>query len=224
MSFTDRTAAGQALVAPVQALGLQNPLVLALPRGGIPVALEVARALRAPMDLLIVRKIGAPWNREMALAAVVEGDPPQTVTDAALAGASGADADWIAGQAAREQGEIARRRRVYCQGRPPADVRGRAVIVVDDGIATGTTVRAALQGLRRQQPASLTLAVPVAPPDTVRALQPLVDHLVCLRQPEGFEAVGQFYRHFDQVEDPQVMALLDAARREGLMPGSVSGR
>ena len=223
MSFTDRTAAGQALVAPVRALGLPDPLVLALPRGGIPLALEVARALRAPMDLLMVRKIGAPWNRELALAAVVEGDPPQTVTDPDTAAASGVDAAWIAEHAGRELAEIARRRRLYLQGRAPAEVRGRHVVVVDDGIATGTTVRAALQGLRRQQPASLTLAVPVAPPDTVRALRPLVDHLVCLQQPEWFESVGLHYRHFDQVEDAQVLALLDAARAEGLLAGAVSG-
>ena len=206
--FVNRTQAGQALVAPVRALGLSDPVVLALPRGGVPVALEVARALQAPLDLLLVRKIGAPGQPELAVAAVVDGAPPEVVVHEAARHLAGVNRAYIGREAERELTEIRRRRRIYLQGRPLIALAGRNVIVVDDGIATGTTVRAALQALRRQQPAQLVLAVPVAPPDTVRALRREVDHLVCLQVPEDFEAVGLHYDDFRQVCDDEVLALL----------------
>ena len=219
--FSNRTQAGQALVAPVRALGLVDPVVLALPRGGVPVALELARALQAPLDLLLVRKIGAPGQPELAVAAVVDGMPPEIVVHEATRHLAGVNTAYIEREAERELVDIRRRRRVYLQGRPLIDLAGRSVIVVDDGIATGTTVRAALQALHRQHPAQLVLAVPVAPPDTARALRREVDHLVCLQVPEEFDAVGLHYDDFHQVNDDEVLALLaDApAQSSGRPPG-----
>ncbi len=165
--FADRATAGRALAAQLLRLHLPAPIVvLALPRGGVPVAAEVARALGAPLDLLLVRKIGVPWQRELAVAAVVEGDPPQIVVEEDVQRSAGVDAQYIEAQAASELREIARRRQAYLRGRAAVDVGGRTAIVVDDGIATGTTVRAALRALRRRHPARLVLAVPVAPADT----------------------------------------------------------
>jgi putative phosphoribosyl transferase len=187
-------------------------VVLALPRGGVPVAAEVARALHAPLDLLLVRKIGLPWQPELALAAVVEGDPPQIVVDDQVRRMSGVDDAYIHAEAQRQLKEIARQRQRYLRGRRPADLRGATVVVVDDGVATGTTVRAALKALPALGVARRVLAVPVAPAQTLQALQPEVDQLVCLLTPEGFRAVGLHYRCFDQVEDEEVIAALDAAQ------------
>ncbi len=209
--FANRTEAGQALVAPVRALGLVDPVVLALPRGGVPVALELVRALQAPLDLLLVRKIGAPGQPELAVAAVIDGVPPDIVVHEATRHLPGVNTAYIRREAARELADLRRRRRVYLQGRPLIALAGRNVIVVDDGIATGTTVRAALQALRRQRPAQLVLAVPVAPPDTARALRREVDRLVCLQVPEDFEAVGLHYDDFRQICDDEVLALLAGA-------------
>ena len=194
------------------ALALPAPLaVLALPRGGVPVAAEVARALRAPLDLLLVRKIGTPWQPELALAAVVEGEPPQIVVDDDLRRHAGCDAAYIERQAQIALREIARRRAAWLRGRPAIELAGRTVIVVDDGVATGTTVRAALQALRLRRPARLVLAVPVAPPDTLQRLAAEVDQAVCLLTPSPFRAVGAHYLHFAQLDDHEVTAALDAA-------------
>lgn len=210
--FADRATAGRALAAQLLRLHLPAPIVvLALPRGGVPVAAEVARALGAPLDLLLVRKIGVPWQRELAVAAVVEGDPPQIVVEEDVQRSAGVDAQYIQAQAASELREIARRRQAYLRGRAAVDVGGRTAIVVDDGIATGTTVRAALAALRARHPARLVLAVPVAPADTAQVLRGEVDQLVCLEQPEPFHAVGLHYVDFHQVDDDEVIAALDAA-------------
>ncbi|HSN31053.1 MAG TPA: phosphoribosyltransferase [Ideonella sp.] len=206
--FRDRAEAGRALVEPLRALGLADPVVLALPRGGVPVAAEVARALDTPLDVLLVRKIGAPWQRELAVAAVVEGERPEVVVDEETLAASGATQAYVDSETAHQWTEIARRRQTYRDGRPPLSVAGRNVILIDDGIATGTTVRAALKGLRRMQPARLVLAVPVAPPEAVAALHGEVDDLVCLSQPPFFHAVGAHYVDFRQVEDDEVVACL----------------
>ncbi|MGL6112767.1 MAG: phosphoribosyltransferase [Rubrivivax sp.] len=212
--FADRAQAGRALGKRLLALGLSPPLiVLALPRGGVPVAAEVARTLKAPLDLLLVRKIGVPWQRELAMAAVVEGDPPDIVIDEAVQRGVAVAAHDIEAQAQVELREIARQRMVYLEGRPGARVEGCTVIVVDDGIATGTTMRAALKALRRRQPAKLVLAVPVAPRDTLAALRAEVDQVVCLATPHPFFAVGEHYVRFDQVDDQEVIAALDAAGR-----------
>ena len=206
----DRVQAGRELAAALRALAPQPPLVLmALPRGGVPVAAEVAREFGVPLELLLVRKIGAPWQRELAVAAVVDGKPPDIVRDEQIMAATGTKAQWIEQQARVEIAEIERRRRVYLRGRPPPEVRGATVIVVDDGIATGTTVRAALVALRRRQPARLVLAVPVAPADTLAELAAEVDDIVCLHTPAPFHAIGLHYVDFRQVGDAEVLRILD---------------
>lgn len=186
----------------------EDGVVLALPRGGVPVAAEVARALDMPLDLLIVRKIGLPWHPELAYAAVVDGDPPEVVLNEEVARVDPlSDAEFTRAWGA-EVREIERRRETYLGGRPPLDVRGRVAIVVDDGLATGTTARAALTGLRRRSPSRLVLAVPVAPQDTLDHLAPLVDEIVCLETPEPFRAIGLHYEDFHQLTDREVLAIL----------------
>ncbi len=213
-SFTDRTEAGRALAQRLAHMALPPPIVvLALPRGGVPVGAEVALALNAPLDLLLVRKIGAPWQPELALAAVVDGQPPDIVVDDEMVALAGVDRDYIDAQARLQMHEIERRRRVYLQGRAPVSVEGATVIVVDDGIATGTTVRAALRALRHRRPARLVLAVPVAPGDTLAALRGEGCDIVCLAEPFPFHAVGLHYRDFHQVGDDEVLAALAAASR-----------
>lgn len=212
LPFADRDEAGRRLAQAILERDLPPPLVvLALPRGGVPVAAQVARALHAPLDLLLVRKIGAPWQPELAIGAVVEGDPPDVVVDDALRAAVGATRAWIDRQAAEATREIARRRAVYLAGRAPVPVRGATVVLVDDGIATGATVRAALKALRRRAPARVVLAVPVAPSDSLAALRADVDGIVCLAQPSPFEAVGGYYTRFGQVGDDEVVAALASA-------------
>ena len=210
--FDDRAAAGRALAARFAATRWPAPpLVLALPRGGVPVAAEVALALKAPLDLLLVRKIGAPLQPELAVAAVVDGASPEIVVDEETAALAGADRAYIEREAALELREIERRRRVYLGDRPPPVLTGRTVIVVDDGVATGTTVRAALKALRRQHPARIVLAFAVGPADTVAALRSEADEVVCLMEPAEFHAVGLHYRDFHQVGDDEVVAALRAA-------------
>jgi putative phosphoribosyl transferase len=210
--FANRHEAGVALGAAVARLALVDPVVLALPRGGVPVAAEVARALDAPLDLLLVRKIGAPFEPELAVAAVVDAAGDDLVIDEALMHELGMRMADVQTRAADERAEIERRRRRYLGGRARVPLGGRTVVLVDDGIATGTTVRAALKGLRRSGAAALVLAVPVAPRDALESLRSEVDRLVCLRQPQPFRAVGAHYIDFHQVPDDEVIALLDAAR------------
>ena len=211
-AFADRAAAGEALAGRLASMRLAPPIVvLALPRGGVPIGAAVARRLGAALDLLLVRKIGAPWQPELAVAAVVDGEHPEIVVDEEVQRYGGVGRDEIEARAARELGEIERRRALYLHGRAPLPLAGATVIVVDDGIATGTTMRAALRAVRRRGPAHLVLAVPVAPRDTMRRLRGEVDDLVCLAQPEPFRAVGLHYDDFHQVEDDEVLAALDAA-------------
>lgn len=215
LPFADRKAAGRALAQALASMHFDHPpVVLALPRGGVPVAAEVARRLAAPLDLLLVRKIGAPWQPELALAAVVEGDPPVLVLDDEVQGVARLGPRELA--QARDDAllEIERRRRLYLQGRGALPLAGRTAIVVDDGIATGTTVRAALRGVRQRGPARLVLAVPVAPVDTVAGLRAEVDSLVCLHTPAHFRAVGAHYLDFHQVGDDEVLATLRRAAAE----------
>jgi putative phosphoribosyl transferase len=208
-AFRNRTEAGLALARRlVSTVGTGPVVVLALPRGGVPVAAEVARALGAPLDLLLVRKIGAPQQPELAVAAVVDGDPPDLVVDEETSALTGVDRAQIARWARRELPELARRRHVYLSGRAPLPLAGQTAIVVDDGIATGTTVRAALKALRRRRPARIVLAVPVAPPATLAALRAEADEVVCLAQPEPFQAIGLHYADFHQVDDDEVLAIL----------------
>lgn len=209
-NFIDRREAGRLLAAELVRSKLLDPVVVALPRGGVPVAVEVAQALHAPLDLVMVRKIGAPWQPEFAVAAVVDGARPEIVTNEEAVRATGVSRKYIEERAEEELGEIERRRAKYLRGRAQQPLSGRTVVLVDDGIATGTTVRAALKALRRAQPGRLILAVPVAPPHTVRELREQVDELVCLLEPPGFDAVGAFYQVFDQVGDDEVVRLMDA--------------
>jgi putative phosphoribosyl transferase len=210
--FNDRTEAGRALAERLAGEHLPAPIVvLALPRGGVPVAAPVARRLNAPLDLLLVRKIGAPYQSELAVGAVVDGGQPDVVIDEETSAATGASRAYIDAQAQVEWREIERRRELYLHGRAPLPVKGATVIVVDDGIATGTTVRAALVALRRRGAARLVLAVPVAPHDTLTRLAREVDRIICLAEPYPFRAIGLHYRDFAQLEDAEVIALLDAA-------------
>jgi putative phosphoribosyl transferase len=212
LSFRDRADAGRQLVAPLRAYAAQHPVVLALPRGGVPVAFEVAKALRAPLDLVFVRKIGAPGHAEFGLGAVVDGAHPQVVLNEEAIGYLDVPPGYVEEETQRQLKEIERRREHYLAGRRPVDVEGRVAIVVDDGIATGGTVRAALKGLSHARPARLILAVPVAPADTMEGLRGAADEVVCLMTPEPFYAVGEHYDDFHQTSDCEVITLLDEAR------------
>jgi putative phosphoribosyl transferase len=207
-TFANRSEAGRLLARTLARRQLADPVVLALPRGGVPVAAEIARRLKAPLDIVLVRKIGVPYQRELAAAAVVDGGDAEVVTNddvMALAGLTRADVERLA---RRELAEIERRRQAYLQGRERVPLEGRTLILVDDGIATGASVRAALVALRRRRPRALVLAVPVAPADTIAALRPEVDDVVCLSMPEPFVAIGLHYRDFHQLSDKDVMRVL----------------
>jgi|JI10StandDraft_1071094.scaffolds.fasta_scaffold20636_4 putative phosphoribosyl transferase len=210
-AFRDRRDAGRQLAAALAHFKAARPLVLALPRGGVPVAFEVAQALDAQLDLLIVRKLGAPGHEELGIGAVVDGAAPQLVRNEDIIAGLGVSDAYIAAEKARQLVEIERRRKLYCGDRAATPVAGRTVIVVDDGIATGGTIRAALAGLRRNAPALLVLAVPVAPPDTIAALRGTCDAVVSLQTPMPFYAVGAHYADFTQTEDAEVTDLLRRA-------------
>jgi putative phosphoribosyl transferase len=212
LSFRDRTDAGRQLARHLLGYRSQKPVVLALPRGGVPVAYEVARALHAPLDLLFVRKIGAPGHAEFGLGAVVDGAHPQVVLNEEVLAQLDVKPEYIRAETERQLREIERRRQHYLAGRRPVEVEGRTAIVVDDGIATGGTVRAALKGVARVRPARLVLAVPVAPAETIERLRAEADEVVCLMTPEPFYAVGEHYDDFTQTSDREVIALLDEAR------------
>jgi putative phosphoribosyl transferase len=209
--FADRREAGRKLADALDGFQLSNPVVLALPRGGVPVGLEIARRLRAPLDLLFVRKIGAPGHPEYGIGALVDGAFPLIVIDRALARSLGASTEYIQRQVDRELVEIERRRGLYRTG-PAAELRGRTVIVVDDGIATGGTVRAALQALAESGARQVVLAVPVAPPDVLPSLGALCDRVVCLATPSPFHAVGAHYVDFKQTTDQEVVEAMAAAK------------
>lgn len=218
--FADRREAGRFLAEAIRALVPRDPVVLALPRGGVPVGFEVAQALSAPLDVLLVRKIGAPGHAEYGIGALVGGASPQIVVDQMAARMVGADRGYIERIVARELAEIERRRVAYRAGGPVAS-KGRTVIVVDDGIATGGTAKAALQALSRAGAAWLVLAVPVAPSDSILPLRALCDEVVCLATPEPFYAVGAHYRDFTQTSDQEVIRLLAEARQ---LPGIINTR
>ncbi len=206
--FRDRNEAGAALAEKLVALAPENPLVLALPRGGVPVAIPIARALGAPLDLLMVRKLGMPGNPELAAGAVVDGAGHDVVFNIQLLRSMGLREEDFAAAISQKLSEIEDRRRLYLEGRTPMPDAGKSVIVVDDGIATGATAQAALKALRSRGTELIILAVPVAPQDTLDDLAGLADKIVCLEIPPLFYAVGAHYRVFDQVEDAAVQKML----------------
>ncbi len=207
--FADRRAAGRALAERLGPEGLTSPLVLGLPPGGVLVAAEVAAALGAPLDVLIVRKLGLPGQPELAMGAIASaGAAIETArVDAVLRGAA-VDSATFEEVSRREIAELRRREATYRQDRPPLEVAGRAVVLVDDGLATGATMHAAAIAARAGRPASVTVAVPVGSPRACAELEPLVDRLVCLISPRSFRSVGQAYVDFGQTTDEEVRAAL----------------
>lgn len=210
--FENRELAGRYLAQEVATESLSDPVVLALPRGGVPVAAEIAKELKAPLDLVMVRKIGVPWQPELAAAAVIDGKDPQIVVNEDVCRLADVSRDYIDEAAKRELEEIERRRKLYLKDHPHCAIEGHSVIVVDDGIATGTTVRAVLKALRRKKPKSILLAVPVAPIEAVEALRGEVDAIVCLSTPAPFYGIGLYYADFHQVPDEEVIKTLEQAR------------
>src|SRR5436190_6593969 len=210
--FRNRNEAGRLLAKKLTAYANRpNVLVLALPRGGVPVAYEVARALGAPLDVFVVRKLGVPGYEELAMGAVATGGV--RVLNDQIVQRLGIPQSIIDPVAAREQQELARRERLYRGDRPPPDVKGRTVILVDDGLATGATMRAALAALRQQQPARRVVAVPTAASQTCDELRTEADDVVCATTPEPFDAVGLWYEDFSQTTDDEVRELLERAAR-----------
>jgi putative phosphoribosyl transferase len=209
--FSDRTEAGRRLAERLEHLKDQQSVVLALPRGGVPVAYEVAKALEAPLDLVLVRKIGAPFQPELAIGAVVDGERPELVLNRDVVDEYRISESYVESERRRQLDEIERRRELYLAGRPRAPIRDRTAIVIDDGIATGATMEAAVLATRRAGPKRLVLAVPVAPPDTIERLRSKVDEVVCLMVPAFLGAIGSFYRDFRQLDDGEVIELLQRA-------------
>jgi predicted phosphoribosyltransferase len=208
--FNDRIDAAQRLAKALARYRGRNPLVLAIPRGAVEMGRVIADALEGELDVVLVRKLRAPGSPEFAVGAI---DETGWAYVAAHAAGAGADAKYLEREKREQLATLQRRRREYTPARPPIDPAGRVVIVVDDGLATGATMIAALHAVRTKQPAKLICAVPVAPPESLEAVRPYADDVVCLDTPAGFFAVGQFYREFNQVEDDEVIRLLAASPR-----------
>src|SRR5918999_1136942 len=211
--YRDRTHAGRELASKLlQYAGRPDVIVLALPRGGVPVAFEFAKALHAPLDVFVVRKLGVPGHEEYAMGAIATGGV--RVLDERVVRAAGVTRAQLDAVTAAEQRELARRESQYRGDRPPPDVTGRTVILVDDGLATGSTMRAAVEALREEGAARVIVAVPIAPPETCDAFRDIVDDIVCARTPEPFYAVGLWYQDFSQTSDEEVRQLLEQAAHE----------
>lgn len=210
--FANRREAGRQLAQAVAESKLREPVIYALPRGGVPLGYEVAKLLQAPLDILLVRKIGAPGHEEYGIGALVDGSSPQIVIDQKIARMVGADEGYIEQEVQRQLAEVERRRAAYGSGLAISP-RGRTVVVVDDGIATGGTVKAALKALRSSGAAHIVLAVPVAPRSAIAEMREHCDEIVCLAMPEPFYAVGAHYLDFSQTEDAEVIELLAKAKQ-----------
>jgi putative phosphoribosyl transferase len=219
--FDDRHQAGRLLAQRLVHLSEQKPIVLALPRGGVPVGFEIAKVLKAPLDVILVRKIGVPGQPELALGAVVDGTRPHTIVNHELMDSLEISEDYLCQQTEKQLAEIDRRRTMYLGDRPYLRISGRTVIVVDDGVATGATVLAALEAVRRAKPQHIVLAVPVAPPPSVKELSEQVDELVCLLAPAWFGAISRFYIDFHQIGDDEVVAYLAAGGPENAAPAEI---
>lgn len=210
LPFANRSEAGKCLARALNAYaGRKDILVLALPRGGVPVALEIAKALGAELDVIVVRKLGVPYQEELAMGAIASGGAKVLNED--VISSLGLSEETIEAVVRKETQELSRRERLFRGERPFPEVKGRTVILVDDGLATGATMRAAVAALRQLQPEAIVVAVPVAPPDTVAKLRQEVDDLICLATPENFYAVGQWYVDFSQVSDEEVRQWLAKA-------------
>lgn len=208
MPFRDRADAGRQLAVALARYRDQQPVILALPRGGVPVAAEVAAALDAPLDLLLVRKIGVPFQPELAMGAVIDGGTPVIVRNEDVVRLAGIDEAEFKSVCDSELAEIERRRARYLGGRAQAELAGKTAIVIDDGIATGATTRAALRGARARNPKKLVLAVPVAPTESLPMLRAEADDVICLEDHEYFGAIGFYYSDFRQLSDEEVVATL----------------
>lgn len=208
MSFINRSDAGRKLARVLAPYRDVRPVVLALPRGGVPVAAEVAAALHAPLDLILVRKIGVPFQPELAMGAMVDGSPPLIVRNDDVISAAAIDEGDFQAACERELAEIERRRQRYLGDRKRVDVAGHTAIVVDDGIATGATMRAALRATRQRGPRQLVLAVPVAPTESLAEMRQEADAIVCLEDYEAFGAIGLYYADFSQITDEEVIDTL----------------
>ena len=208
MPFKDRSDAGRQLASALARYKDHRPVVLALPRGGVPVAAEVAAALDAPLDLVLVRKIGVPFQPELAMGAVVDGAAPIIVRNEEIIELAGIDEPTFEAVCEKELGEIERRRKRYLGTRERIELAGRTVILIDDGIATGATTRAALRAIRLREPKRLILAVPVAPTESLKGLREDADKVVCLEDHESFSAIGFYYADFRQVSDKEVVDVL----------------
>ena len=205
--FNDRIDAARQLAEELRQYRGQNPLVLAIPRGAVPMAKIIAEELGGSFDVVLVRKLRAPYQPELAIGSIDESGWAYIADHAA---SSGASKEYIESEKQTQMETIRKRRNQYTPIRPPIDPAGRIVIVIDDGLATGATMISALHGLRARKPAKLICAVPVAPPDTLKKVAAMADEVICLEAPEYFQAVGQFYRNFSQVEDEEVMEILQA--------------
>ncbi|HUJ38430.1 MAG TPA: phosphoribosyltransferase family protein [Hyphomicrobium sp.] len=217
--FKDRKQAGELLAEEVARHGYADPVVFGLPRGGVPVAAEVAAKLKAPLDVILVRKIGAPTQPELAIGAVVDGATPEIVRNEELIRELGIPDEVVREEAQRQLEIIEARRKLWVAGRERVPVKGRTAIIVDDGIATGATVRASLHALKRQGSKRTVVATPVAPMQAVEALRQEADDVVCLEAPEYFGAIGFFYLDFSQVSDAEVSRLLDSLSPAGNRKG-----
>lgn len=218
MPFSNRREAGRSLAQALIHHRDRRPVVLALPRGGVPVAAEVASALGAVLDLIIVRKIGVPYQPELAMGALADGPAPLVVRNEEVIRMARVSEEDFALVRDRELAEIQRRRSRYLANRPHTDLQGRVVIVIDDGIATGATTRAALRAVRAQRPARLILAIPVAPTEVLRELQGEADEIVCLESYRHFSAIGFFYADFAQISDDEVTGILVELSADRLAP------